>query len=363
MPRPASPALESGSSRRLPSRERCPASAGFAWLTLGLLLIARVARAGGPEIAELEYDRPPELARCPDEAAFRLAVSARLRRDPFQPGAARKIRVLLTKNGATLTALVRVEEAGRAPAERRIDTRSGCDELASGAALAVSIAIDPLSALGLPTGPDEAAPEPATKSAAPPANPAPREAPPRSPAKRPAPPKAAPRRRPEVARTRWFVRAGEHAWVGLVPKVSDGPSLGFGYQRGLWSLGLDALFVLPRTETVPGTRRAASVTLLGAQLSPCLALPELRGCALISAGALRARGEGVDDQRSAASFDAAAGIGIGYSFFFGRFFLTPSVQASARFTTTALALDGSPVWTTPRVLGSLGLEIGYDVSR
>jgi len=334
-----------------------------------VVMAARPARAAGPEVAELEYDRPAELSGCPDEETFRRAVIDRLGRDPFLRGAPRKISVLLTQTGATLTALVRVEEAGRARGERRIETRSGCSELASGAALAVSIAIDPLVALGLPAHPEAAHPEATHPEAAHPeaaAKPAPKPAgerlkPPAASAKPPANP--GPPRSSERALSRAFMRGGVRAWAGVVPEISAGPSLGFGYQYGLGSLALDAIAVLPRSESVVDTRRAVAVALLGAQLSPCAHFADLRGCALFTSGALLARGEGVDDPRTGTSYYASAGLGVGYSFFTGRFALTPIIEASARLTTAQLSLDSEPVWTTPRMLGSLGLEVSYDVWR
>jgi hypothetical protein len=323
---------------------------------IGALLAPRPAVAAGPETAELEYTRPAELSACPDEAAFRKRVAERMGRNPFAVGASRKIKVLFTRAGATLTALVRVEEAGKPRGERRIETRAGCEELASGAALAVSIAIDPLAALGAPSPPEAAAPEPTSPT-------------PQAEAARAEPQKtAAPTRsaralrapEPGSAVQRWFVRGQGRAWLGAVPGVGEGLSLGLGFRSGWASLALDGSAVLPRTESVSSTRRAVAVALLGGQISPCAHFSALRGCALFAAGTLFARGEGVDDPRTARSYYATAGIGLGYSFFSGRFTLTPVIEASARLATAQLSLDDRTVWDTPRLLGSFGLELAYD---
>jgi hypothetical protein len=335
-----------------------------ALLTLAATLATRGARAE-PEVAELTYERPAELDACPSEDAFRRAVIARLGRDPFVAGAARKIRVRLAQSGATLSAIVRVEEAGSVRGERRIDTRSGCDELASGAALAVSIAIDPLAALGPPADSEPEA-KPAESSAKPPAP----EAKPKPAPAKPAPPKNTnltptpnAQKQHEFAEQRGFVRAGGRVWVNAVPGVSAGPNVGVGYQSGFASLALDGIFVLPQDENVAGTRRAVSVALLAAELSPCAQLDALRVCALLDAGALLARGQGVDVPSTGAELHLSAGASLGYSFFVGRFSLTPELNASARLIRTELDLDGTTVWTTPRVLGSLGFELGYDFFR
>lgn len=317
------------------------------------------ALAAGPETAELEYTRPAELETCPDEEAFRQRVTERMGRNPFTIGASRKIRVLFTRAGTTLTALVRVEERGKPRGERRIETRAGCEELASGAALAVSIAIDPLAALGPPSSAEAEAAAPTPQPPAPETR--------RSTPQKTAPPSQSDRAArapvPRPAVQRWFVRGQGRAWLGAVPGVAEGLSLGFGFRRDWASLGLDGSAVLPRTESVSSTRRAVAVALLGAQLAPCAHFSALRGCALFASGALFARGEGVDNPRTATSYYAAAGVGLGYSFFSGRFTLTPVVEASARLSTAQLSLDDQPVWSTPRLFGSFGLELAYDLAR
>jgi hypothetical protein len=323
----------------------------LARVALGVLLLERLARASEPELAELDYD-PGGLDECPEEGAFRIEVVKRLGRDPFSPGALRKIRVRLGRNGAVLSALVSVEEAAQSRGERRIETRASCTELASGAALAVSIAIDPLVALA---GGSQA------PSADLPAKPAP-EAPARSlPAPSPAagPPTGSRVRRP----TRIFLRGGARAFAGLVPALGVGPSVGFGAQWGSWSLSLDGFSVLPRTERQAGSPRAASVSWLGLEVSPCVHLVAARGCALFAAGRVSARGEGVDEPRRESTWQALAGFGLGYSLFVGRFSFTPSAAALARLTMTELAFDDETLWTTPRWVGSLRLEIGYDIAR
>jgi hypothetical protein len=362
MPRPAPFLVQFGPSHGTAARPGL-VGAGVASFALCSLLAAHPARAAAPQVVELNYDQPAELSDCPDEETFQRAVTDRLGRDPFVQGAPRKISVLFSRTGATLTALVRVEEAGRARGERRIETRSGCSELASGAALAVSIAIDPLAALGAPLQTEDAHPDPAEKAGHEPASTTVDEHPKPTDTVAGPPAKPSPTRDSGPVVSRAFARAGMRAWAGITPAISTGPSIGFGYQHGFGSLALDAIAVLPRSESVPGTRRAVAVALLGAQLSPCAHFAELRGCALFDSGALFAHGEGVADPLTATSFYASAGIGFGYSFFAGRFSLTPIIEASAHLTTAQLSLDGQLVWSTPRLLGSLGLEVGYDVSR
>ena len=315
------------------------------------------ARAAEPETAALVYERPTELDTCPDEDTFRHAVIARLGRDPFAAGAPRTIHVRLARAGAVLSAVVSVDEAGSARGERRIDTRAGCDELAAGAALAVSIAIDPLAALGPtdPSGPEPAHPAEETKATPLAPKPAVKHAP-----ESPSPPRRA---TPLHVDSGVFLRAGGRAWLGAVPASSAGPTLGVGYRHERFSFELTALGVLPRSKEVSGTTRSVSVGIIGAELVPCAHFADFRACALFGSGTLLARGQGVTDPRTGTKADAWGGLAAGYSFTSGHFSLTPTAELAARFTSTELSLNSAGVWTTPRVFGSLGLELGYDFWR
>jgi len=318
---------------------------------------ASPARAAEPETAALVYERPAELETCPDEVAFRRAVITRLGRDPFVGTAARTIHVRLSRNGAVLSAVVSVAQAGSARGERRIDTRAGCDELASGAALAVSIAIDPLAALGPsnPSEPETARPTAESKPEPPPQKPHAEPV--------PEPKRPLPRGAQEHSTSGVFLRAGSRAWLGAVPSLSAGATLGLGYRYERWSLTLNALGVLPQSQEVAGTARSVSLGIVGAELMPCAHFGDFLACAVFGSGALLARGQGVTDPRTGAKGDAWGGLMIGYAFRSGRFSLTPSAELAARMTSTELSLNSAEVWTTPRAFGSVGLELGYDFWR
>lgn len=301
---------------------------------------------------QLEYRLPAQpSASCPDEARFRAAVVQRLGRDPFVPETRRRIVVQLTRGPASWTALVRVMEHGTVLGERSIDAAASCEELAEGAALAVSMAIDPLLGLGSsavsPASEVEPKAAPESKSAPPP--------------RAPSAGSSAPPQPVQTARSvgSWVARAGARVWLGAVPGWSAGPSLGFGQRRPAWSLWLDAFGVLPRTHEVAGTERAVSASLWGAQLVPCHESRWLRSCILARSGVLWASGRGVDVPESGVSWLASLGAGLGHSFDWDRISLTPSIEGDFRFQRTVLSLDGEPVWTTPRVTGCLSLELGY----
>lgn len=316
-----------------------------------MLALCGAARADPGGVAELGYERPADLDECPDEAALRLAVVERLRRDPFVRGAQRKIQVRITRSGPSLVAIVSVDEAGVDRGQRRIETRAGCAELGSAAALAVSIAVDPVAALADPGEGEVAKPAPP---------PAPQTKP--EPA-RPPPLRLTLSRQARDAGFAPFVRVGARAWIGAVPSLGAGPSLGFGFRLGRWSAALDAVAVLPETQRVDGTSREIAVGLLGAQLSPCVHLAGFRSCALLTSGVLFAQGRGVAKPRSERAWYATAGVGIGYSFSAGRVSLTPLVEAGLRLETAQLSIADQLAWSTPRALAALGVEVGYTLGR
>jgi hypothetical protein len=273
-------------------------------------------------------------------------VVHRLGRDPFVGGAPRRITVRFERSGAALRALVRVEQPGKAAGERLIQTQASCAELANGAALVVGIAIDPLVALG-PSPEPEAAPEPT-----------------------PTPPRRAPTTPARVARSTaprsreepelgGFVRLGASTFLGLVPGLGTGASLGFGLRLAHFSVALDGVGVPPRSAHEPNSPRAVTVGFAGVEATPCLHVAQARGCVGFETGALLARGEGVDLPRSGSRVQANLGAGFGYSLVAGSFAFTPSVSGWARLRKSELTLNDAPLWTTPEVFGSLRLEIAY----
>ncbi len=103
------------------------------------------ASASEPTQVELRYTREVGTEACPDEAALRAAVIARLGRDPFLPGARSAVSVRMTALGGRIKALIQTESLGeQSTGEREVSGEvRECVELVSSAALAIAIAIDP----------------------------------------------------------------------------------------------------------------------------------------------------------------------------------------------------------------------------
>jgi hypothetical protein len=101
--------------------------------------------AGEQAQVRLSYTREVGTETCPDEAALRAAVIARLGRDPFVQDARASVSVQLTTLGQRIKATIQTDNlAEQSAGQREVtgDVRE-CGELVSSAALAIAIAIDP----------------------------------------------------------------------------------------------------------------------------------------------------------------------------------------------------------------------------
>jgi hypothetical protein len=70
--------------------------------SIALLLATRDAHAQRSPTARLDVERGPGAEVCPDADALRSAVAARIGRDPFDPDAARILRVRITRTARNL---------------------------------------------------------------------------------------------------------------------------------------------------------------------------------------------------------------------------------------------------------------------
>ncbi len=315
--------------------------------TACLIGLARVANAEpAPRTARLFYTGA-DLADCPDEGAIKNIVSARLGYDPFASDAEQIVTAVITREGKGLRGQVDLRDRAFAVRGSRVLTtdKIDCAELASSMALAISIAIDPLS-LTRPAPvaqralmPIEVAePEPQAVAVPPPDVPV-------------------ARARPE----RVVLRFGANASVafGVTPGTSLAPGVFAGIGRGSVSLDLEGRAHLP--SVVPATSASApsggsvSASLLIATLVPCFHVRIVMGCALAGIGSLSGTGRGVDVPSKDATLYANAGVRAGAEFpIFGPIsariygdFLVPLIA-------TNLALRGAEVWSTPSVTGALG---------
>ena len=133
--------------------------------------LAGPALANSARTVRLVYARADGIAGCPDEQQVRDAVSERLGYDPFDNAALTVVSSRIDVDGAGLLGRVVTQDpAGATLGEREIASRDrNCAELASAMILAISLAIDPLSAIGVQPPPPPDPPPPARRPAPPPA--------------------------------------------------------------------------------------------------------------------------------------------------------------------------------------------------
>jgi hypothetical protein len=111
-----------------------------------LILEPETTRAQTPSgAAEFSWVREQGAEACPDGRAMRAAVVTRLGRDPFGPGDGSAIEAIASHAGSTWTARVTARAAdGQLIGDRELNSSAPtCASLASAAALAVALVIDP----------------------------------------------------------------------------------------------------------------------------------------------------------------------------------------------------------------------------
>lgn len=307
-----------------------------------------------PAAVKLDYVRGPGAETCPDDAGMRAAVRARLAYDPFRDGATTTVVTSVQARRKELRARIELRDAQGVVIGSRelVSPDSDCSELARAVALAIAIAIDPVSVLRVPLPEPSAVivPPMLSEPAAPPSPPATTLPPPPLPA-----PVATPAVPPPAA-------AGPHLratsavllGAGPTPRLTPGARLGVGARWPLVSASVEASGLWPTSaSSAQGDVRALVV--LGAVV-PCLHQGPLLACGVISAGPLR--GEGT---RTATTVFAAAGGRAGAEIPLGRSIaLGLSVEADVSLTPTSLRRGETEVFRTPPVFGSLAAGVTGD---
>jgi hypothetical protein len=265
-------------------------------------------------------------------------VAARLGYDPFvSKDGADTIVVRVRRKGSRLEGSI--ERIGGSQQQRGRPTTIAsnapdCVELGSSLAVAIAIAVDPLS-LTREAPPDRSPSEPAPQPqvvAPPPPNEPPREPPPSSP--EPATP------------TQFLVAAGPAISTGALPAPSFGVRVGVGVSRGMFEVAVEGRFDPP--VRVQDRFGAVEASLALATLVPCFRYRFALACAQASMGALRGTGLGFDHTREDNTFYAAAGARLGFEVSLGEHFAVRAVvEGQVALRPTRLEADDAPVWSTP----------------
>jgi hypothetical protein len=336
----------------------------------------------------LRYERDLAASGCPNEAALRDAVSARLGYEPFSEKASRTVRAHVGRKDGAFHGTVELYGAnGTLEGERRLHSESDrCDELARSLALALSIAIDPLAArldeTERPRGeathgeaeagaPGEAPARPTVNAeASAPSNtaePVPStarsEADGRSPHTSEPQPAPTPNTNPAVTprpepRPTVSAGLGVLASLGALPEPTPAISAWTQLSFGAFSLGIEGRFDVPAKSRV---RRNVQVeaSLLQVSVQPCGHYGALFGCGVVSAGALRASASGVDAAEDRTSAYVAAGARVGAQHTFENWLvLRARGELLGTFARTSLLIGDEVVWKSPAVAGSVGVDLG-----
>lgn len=251
-------------------------------LVLGSTLCARVASAQGEQVlpVRLVWTRDDAAQACPSAEATEADVTQRLGFSPFasKGPAARVIEVVVSGRRGVWEADVTVREAdGSVRGSRHVESRAAdCQPLASAAALAIALMIDPELLARASDNPRPSAParrEP------------PQEAPPSSPAPPPEPVRPA-----EKSARRGALAAGVALSFSMLPRVAMGPTL-----RGELELpvrlvvAVEAYYFTPQRLEAAGALGSLGMTALGAGVcyrAPLVPRLDLAACASALVGAL-----------------------------------------------------------------------------
>jgi hypothetical protein len=269
-------------------------------------------------------------------------VAGHLGYSPFREDASERVVVRIEPAGRGLDGRLEWRnETGGWAGERAFPSRSGdCAELvrAMGFALAVQFQLLATEEAARSTAIPPPPPAPPTISAPPPSKP---------------PAIASAPSGPSLA-----AGGGAAAGVGLSPDVT---ALGRLFASAAWS---HVALELAAEASVPSTLRRAdgagfSQQVFLASLAGCGLLSRWSACALAKVGEIRVSGDGVDAPATSAGIIFQTGLRLALTQALGhRVYIVAHADGLALLTRGVVTLDGMPVWTTPRVAGTFGLDFG-----
>lgn len=274
-----------------------------------------------------------------DEAGLRIEVARRSGYDPFTTDARARLAVTVNRQGRQLIGTLQFFDEQGAPGWARTYPVSAddCGTLISAMGSEISYQFQPIQPA---TGPAPLPVAPAVPSAV---EPAPRQL-----------PAAVDLPGPELFRA-VELSAGGSVSAGFAPAIAFGATLGAGYRFRVFSLAGELRFTAPASDAVtslPGAR--ISVLAFGGSVLPCVRLAPVFGCAVLSIAEVFGSATGVDASRNDAGPYVGAGLRGGVdAAISSRFALRFSVEALGSIRGARLVLDGSEVWRTAPVSGSI----------
>jgi hypothetical protein len=295
---------------------------------LVVLLVAlaapTLARAEAPPPhARLVYFIDPTAAGCPSADEFRAAADARAGHALFGDPSDVTIDVTIRRTESAYVATVGLPETPGSPAAtRELHSETSCAELATAAALVVSIALDPESILRAPPPP-------------------------------PPPPPAPPPRRASGS-WRAFVGAGPRGAWGMTPEPTAGLALSASAVSERYSVGGELGGFLANEAHY--ARGSISVLPLTLSFLPCGHTAHLELCAVARLGLVRGTGAGFSDNFSVWKAFGAAGLRAAAFVDVGRLRFRASVEGTGVMPVTAFVVDDTAVYATRGVSLAGGLD-------
>ncbi len=312
---------------------------------LTIALAAPFAIADAPP-TKLVYSRGAGAEACPEEAALRADVGARLGHDPFVDPADRTLTARIVKEGVLLRGSIELRDAaGAITGTRTLESKQlDCKELSAAMSLAIALALDPIAAT---TPKPSAAPSP-SPSPSPSPTPSPSPSPSPTPAPTPSPTPSPPPPPPSSLNA----SIGVLGAGGFAPRSNVGFTAGVAYRTRRWSLGAEA------RRDLPVTSEHATSSILAVSLLPCIVRGPLGLCGIAALGAIQASGSDVTTPRSDTGLWAAVGVRLALELpIYAPIALGIHADGMAPLVRTSLRLSGTDVWTTPTFAAAVGLKI------
>jgi hypothetical protein len=312
-------------------------------LAAALVAPSSPARAAPETLVALEYELEADSAGCPEAAEFRRRVERQLGYDPFRSIADRRVAVQIARRSGGFEGRIRwSDDRGRWVGDRRLTSRRpGCEEIAANLAFSVAVQIQLLAALA----PPEVAPPPPPVVKPPPAPVAPAPPPPPVPAPRPR----------SLALS---LGLGPSLGVGLAPSPTGLGRL-FVDGRVAWfslELALDAALPVSQRERDGSGFTFDRFDVGGAA---CGHVRAFAACALGTLDLLRASGFGVDAPASPLGLTGQVGARLALTRALGgQLFLAARIEGLVTPVARTVMLNETPVWTTPRLAATAGLDLG-----
>lgn len=330
---------------------------GFAKSAALAAVVLFVRSAAAEPAGRLVYQRAAGAESCPDEAALRRAVAARLGADPFDDAARPTYSVTIDGEGEKLVGrVVLVDANGLGKGVRELVAESDCAELVDGLSLALSLAINP----ELATSDSVPAPplsQPETPAAAPPPV---LVAPPAD--ALPPVPEAEPPPRPGYT---FGLGVTGYGSVGTAPELAFGAGVVVRVRRGALSLSLESRYE-PSAGGLQANGANVETRLVAGVLAPCWHFPAafVQACAVGLVGSMRAEASNLPGAHPDDGVYAAAGARAAVEMVELPFVrLQIRLDLLARLVPVRVTRNDAEqtLWEAPPVTGTLGLGALYEI--